>query len=184
MTLSRRQIAVEHAFRFLGQPYSWGGDDAVAGFDCSGYAIEILKSVGILPRKGDWTSWQLAKMFRSILDLHTTAQPGDLIFWNRGSKIGHVEVVAYAGVVDDHRQLLTLGASGGTSKTKDTKIPRIADLLQNAKQPITQQILIAVAMILAEHPDAAAIRDNAFIKLRPAVPGWAKIVDPFAGRID
>jgi len=28
--------------------YLWGGDDPLAGFDCSGFVIEILKSVGIL----------------------------------------------------------------------------------------------------------------------------------------
>jgi len=26
----------------------------------------------------------------------------------------------------------------------------------------------------------AAIRENAFVKLRPATPGWVKVVDPFA----
>ncbi|MFC1535727.1 NlpC/P60 family protein, partial [Candidatus Neomarinimicrobiota bacterium] len=48
-----KKIASSIAFHFVGLPYLWGGDDAVAGYDCSGLVIEILKSVGLLQRSGD-----------------------------------------------------------------------------------------------------------------------------------
>jgi cell wall-associated NlpC family hydrolase len=49
---TRRKMAVEYAEKFIGKFYKWGGDDP-AGFDYSGLAIEVLKAVGVLPRKGD-----------------------------------------------------------------------------------------------------------------------------------
>ena len=59
-----RKIASSLAFKFIGKPYVWAGDDAIAGFDCSGFIIEILKSVGILPRSGDWAACHLYEVFK------------------------------------------------------------------------------------------------------------------------
>lgn len=107
-----RAIALYLWEKELGKPYRWGGDDPIGGFDCSGLVIEHLKSVGVLPRSGDWTADGLAKRFqgREV----TTLKPGCLLFWFRGQKIGHVEIVWH--VVGD--RVLTIGASGGGSRTK------------------------------------------------------------------
>ena len=90
----------------MGTPYIWGGDD-FAGFDCSGFVIELMKSVGILSRKGDWTAqglWDQLKEFKA-----ERAGIGCLVFWqNRSGKIVHVEFC----LTDD----LAIGASGGGSK--------------------------------------------------------------------
>ena len=106
-----REIALKIAFSFLGKPYLWGGNDPMAGFDCSGFCIEILKSVGLLPRKGDWTAQGLWHKFQD----HEVKKPyfGCLVFWtnSRGDKIIHVEMA-----ISEH---LCIGASGGGSKTTD-----------------------------------------------------------------
>jgi cell wall-associated NlpC family hydrolase len=107
-------IAEKIAFSFLGKPYIWGGDDPVDGFDCSGFCIEILKSVGLLPRKGDWTAQGLWHKFdKCILDERTEPYKGCLVFWTnvKGDKIIHVEYL-----VDKY---LSIGASGGGSKTQN-----------------------------------------------------------------
>ena len=44
----RKNMAFEIAWHLLGTPYRWGGDDPILGFDCSGFIVEILKSVGVL----------------------------------------------------------------------------------------------------------------------------------------
>lgn len=135
-----RSEALEYGRLFLGKLYRWGGDDP-SGFDCSGLMVEILKSVGKLPRDGDWTAQTLSERF----PVTAVLKPGVLVFWNRGAHIGHVEMIW--AVHGDTVQ--TIGASGGGSSTTT---------------------------------DEAAIRDNAFVKIRPVVAGWVKAVDPFAGQ--
>lgn len=105
-TLTDRELALDYAWRFVGTFYSWGGDDP-SGFDCSGFMVEVLKSVGKLPRRGDWTAAGLYERFESLSVTDPTE--GCLVFWHSGDKIVHVEMC-----VDSAR---ALGASGGGSGT-------------------------------------------------------------------
>ena len=104
----KQELAERIALSYLGTPYYWGGDDPIQGFDCSGFVIEILKSVGILERSGDWTAAGLFNLF----DAHEVVDPttGCLVFWaNRDDKIIHVEYCLDS--------TLSIGASGGGSTT-------------------------------------------------------------------
>ena len=71
--------------------------------------IEILKSVGKLPRKGDWTA---AALHHKFPIKPANGKAGDLVFWAsvRGGRIIHVEIMI--------NEELSIGASGGGSKTK------------------------------------------------------------------
>ena len=104
-----RNIATKVAWHLHGTPYRWGGDDPTEGFDCSGFVIEILKSVGILPRSGDWTASMLWSWFgeKQVISPYE----GCLAFWNNGpeDRIVHVEYCL--------SDKLTIGASGGGSST-------------------------------------------------------------------
>ena len=105
-----RKLVQRIAFHYLGTFYTWGGDDP-SSFDCSGFVIECLKSVGILPREGDWTAHGLSERFVGI----TEPKPGDLVMWANaeGTRFIHVEIYIGSG--------LSIGASGGGSKTKTIK---------------------------------------------------------------
>jgi len=131
-----KQIATKVAWSFLGKPYLWGGDDPIDGFDCSGFCIEILKSVGVLPRGGDWTAAGLYRRFTN----RNIPQEGCLVFWHKNNHVIHVEYC-----LDDR---VSIGASGGGSNTTD---------------------------------EADAIRQNAYIKVRPfhTRTGLYGFVDPF-----
>jgi len=113
------QDAKEYSFHFIGKFYKWGGDDP-SGFDCSGFVIEVLKSVGILPKKGDWTAHGLYSTFKEFTV--KTPEAGCLALWwnSSGTKIIHVEFC-----IDEYR---TIGASGGGSSTTNLE----AAILQNA----------------------------------------------------
>jgi cell wall-associated NlpC family hydrolase len=109
-----RDLALKVAWHFLGTPYIWGGDDP-SGFDCSGFVIECLQSVGVLPRKGDWSAAGLWDTFkRGRRDMVTDYKPGDLVFYvvPGTENIIHVEIL-----VDQER---SIGASGGGSSVVST----------------------------------------------------------------
>lgn len=133
-----REVGLKYIFSYVGNWYKWGGDDP-SGFDCSGFAIEYLKSIGKLPRKYDNTAEGLWQRFK---DKYKVSKPkrGCLVFWGDGKKCVHVEIM----ITDK----FAIGASGGGSKT------------------ITP---------------SDAIRDNAFIKVRPIASraGIVGYIDPF-----
>lgn len=43
------QLLKTYALSFIGRPYFFGGDDPLSGFDCSGFACELLRATGIMP---------------------------------------------------------------------------------------------------------------------------------------
>ena len=106
-TLNDREFALKLAWEMWGLKYVWGGDDSIAGFDCSGMVIELLKSSGRLPLKGDWTAQELYGRFKK--NLVVVPRAGCLVFWGAIYSITHIEMM-----IDDKR---TIGASGGGSKT-------------------------------------------------------------------
>lgn len=104
----KRGFVVNLALRMYGIPYRWGGDDPIAGLDCSGLIVELLQSVGILVIGGDWTAQALWERFRD----RVVSKPngGCLVFWESVSGyVRHVELC-----LDGE---LSIGASGGGSAT-------------------------------------------------------------------
>lgn len=121
--MSRFEPMIKIAWSYLGTMYRWGGDDP-SGFDCSGFVIEVLQSVGLLPEGFDGTAQTLHDMFHPL----TFPEIGCLAFrQNASGKIVHVGLVIDTGG-------LVIHASGGGSNT----------------------------LTLDD-----AIRQNAFIKVRP-----------------
>lgn len=110
--MTDRDIVVEIAWRHLGIPYAWGGDDPMAGFDCSGFVIEILQSVGLFPRKADTTADGLYTLFAAAGKIvPNNPYAGCLVFWSTigSGRMRHVEMMI--------NEILSIGASGGGSKT-------------------------------------------------------------------
>lgn len=110
--MNKRDLALKVAEKHLNLPYKWGGDDPLSGFDCSGFIIEILKSVGIVGPNFDDTANGLSQKFPDTEIL----QPGVLVFWdwNNDGLVDHVEMIAH---IDEEGNAYTIGASGGNSGT-------------------------------------------------------------------
>lgn len=73
-----RERVVQAGLSAIGTPYSWGGDDAAEGFDCSGLVLFVYREIaGLeLPRT--------ARQQRSHGDTVSNKQqlkPGDLVFF-------------------------------------------------------------------------------------------------------
>ncbi len=110
--MTKIEILKETAFNYLGVHYKWGGDDPMAGFDCSGYVIECLRSVGLYPQKSDTTAQGLYNMFKAKVDHASlvSAEFGDLVFYkNLRGRVVHVEMCLGSEIC--------IGASGGGSRT-------------------------------------------------------------------
>jgi len=103
--MNNLELALKVAWSFLGKPYTWGGDDPMKGFDCSGFIVEILQSVGFISRNSDYTAKKLFEHFASAEVFVPKA--GCIVFY--GNPINHVEFC----INKNH----TIGASGGGSKT-------------------------------------------------------------------
>jgi len=91
------------ALSYLGTPYIWGGDDP-SGFDCSGYALECLKTVGLVNEDEDYTADGLFRKFSRFRV--ETAQRGALVFsLDQAGFAYHVAIC-----LDEH---FLIGAAGG-----------------------------------------------------------------------
>lgn len=102
------QTLLLYALQFVGRPYRWGGDDPMAGFDCSGFVQELLASMGLDP-VGDQTAQGLYEFFAGKTN-DKSVQLGTLLFFGKDLKsITHV-----AMAIDDFRMI---EAGGGGSKT-------------------------------------------------------------------
>ena len=98
---------VEIAKMYIGRPYRWGGDDAMAGFDCSGLVVECLRSVGMLGPKEDLTAHDIFRRYETSFSANPL--PGCLVVYFRNGRAYHI------GIHWQNRLYVT--ADGGSSKT-------------------------------------------------------------------
>ena len=82
----QREIIIKTATNYLGTPYCYGGEGDKC-FDCSGFVNAVYKKAGIdLPR----VSRDIYKVGESVDK--SNVQPGDLVFFKKGSTINHVGI--------------------------------------------------------------------------------------------
>lgn len=100
---------VDYAKMLIGQgiPYRWGGDNPMTGFDCSGFVVECLQSVGLLAAGEDLTADGLYKRFKD--DMVILPKRGSLVLFAKNGKMNHVGLY--------WKQGLYFTAEGGGSKT-------------------------------------------------------------------
>lgn len=89
--------------------YQFGGDDPIQGFDCSGYVIELLKSVGLIAHGEDMTAQGLFNRFEQC-GAYNCWGPGALAFY--GKDVRHITHVGFC--IDS---MLMFEAGGGDSTT-------------------------------------------------------------------
>lgn len=84
----------DYALQFVGNPYVWGGTSLTKGADCSGFVLSIYAKYGVsLPHSSRAQANCGSKISYSEL------QPGDLIFYGKGSYINHVAIYIGGGQI-------------------------------------------------------------------------------------
>ena len=84
------QAIVNEARKYLGTRYVYGGNSPSTGFDCSGLVQYVCRKVGVSVNRSS-----SAQYGNGTAVSRANLQPGDLIFFSKGSGISHV--VIYAG---------------------------------------------------------------------------------------
>lgn len=111
IAMSAETALFNYLMRLLGTPYRWGGDDPMAGFDCSGLVVEFLQAAGVLPRGYDGSAQALCDHFPP---LEKDVRFGTLLFFGTGLKnITHVAIAL--------NPTHMVEAGGGGSATTDLK---------------------------------------------------------------
>jgi peptidoglycan DL-endopeptidase LytE len=98
-TVSKAQMVINVANKYIGTPYLWGGNTP-AGFDCSGYTKYVFEQVGISIPRTAATQW-------SGLKPVSTPNPGDLVFFETYAP-GPTHVGIYLG----NNKFIQAGSSG------------------------------------------------------------------------
>ncbi len=89
-----RSSIVNFSFRFLGNPYVWGGTSLTNGCDCSGFTQSIYANFGYsIPRIAE------AQAVCGMQIPISSAEPGDLIFYAKDGAIYHVSMYIGNGQV-------------------------------------------------------------------------------------
>jgi hypothetical protein len=165
--------------KLLGQPYVWGGDDPIQGFDCSGAINEALQTVGVTEHGSDYSADGLMRLFvkagKIVLALPNDPAPGGikagcLVFYLKGGEdADHAIAEHVEAFVNDWQILGAIG--GGKPQTSYASVvalhPRMADFPK-----------WLVEKWIAENE---ADRRGAFVKERPFGYRSAPfvVVDPF-----
>lgn len=98
-TVSKEQMVIDEAKKYIGTPYLWGGNTP-AGFDCSGLTSYVFNKVGVSIPRTAATQW-------SGLKAVSTPNPGDLVFFETYAP-GPTHVGIYLG----NNQFIQAGSKG------------------------------------------------------------------------
>lgn len=101
-----RDKVISAAEKHLGKLYWWGADGP-ANFDCSGFALYVLRQETGLVNWGDDTAGGI----KGRLPKTQNPRRGDMVFYSGGGSTSHIEIYMGSGSS-------TIGASGGGSRTR------------------------------------------------------------------
>jgi cell wall-associated NlpC family hydrolase len=100
-----------YALQFVGINYLWGGDDPLRGYDCSGFAQELLRAFGGHPKsESDLTAQGLYDILLTKEGQYNNSAVGALAFYGKDFR----RIIHVAAVIGNN---LVIEAGGGGSAT-------------------------------------------------------------------
>ncbi len=114
------EILKLYLFALVGQPYHWGGDDAIDGFDCSGLACEALIAMGVFPHGTRMNAQGLFDHFSKQGSVGAYGI-GALSFYGKD-----VKNIVHVGICLDEELMVEEGGGASDTVTKEIAAKRNA----------------------------------------------------------
>lgn len=94
--MATRQEIINNCKNYLGKPYVWGGEsDAEGGYDCSGYAYNVMKDSGLDVYRNTANGYRSIGTKIAI----TNKDVSDLLFFGKNNKATHIAFYAGNGMM-------------------------------------------------------------------------------------
>lgn len=106
------EIVKNYALSFVGIKYFYGGDDPISGWDCSGYAGEILMAFGIIPHGTKHSAQMLYDRIESNSSVNIWGL-GALSFYGKS-----VTQISHVGFCLDQFSMTEAGGGDSTTITQ------------------------------------------------------------------
>lgn len=108
--MNQKDLMVVYALNFIGVPYKWGGNNPMAGLDCSGFLCEVLRSVGFITAS-DYTAQDLYGLC-SKAGAHAVPEKGSCLFF--GSSVYNI---THCALAISKNFMIEAGGGGSTTNT-------------------------------------------------------------------
>ncbi len=109
---------IDYAKSFLGVPYVWGGNNRLAGMDCSGFVCEVLRSVGLLGSE-DHTAQGIFDTLSALPNVRTSNRGavfiGSVLFFKGSNE----ERISHVAIALNWKQMIEAGGAGSACTDKD-----------------------------------------------------------------
>lgn len=94
--MAKRQTIIENCKKYLGKPYVWGGEsDAEGGYDCSGYAFNVMRDSGLKVYRNTANGYRNMGTKIELADRDVS----DLLFFGKNNKATHIAFYAGDGMM-------------------------------------------------------------------------------------
>lgn len=107
------QFLIAYAMQFVGTHYYWSGDDPLGGFDCSGFASELMRAAGVLKYNERLSSQGLFNRFER--NGNYALKAGALSFYGKS-----VNEISHVGFCLDALSMLEAGGGNSTTTLVET----------------------------------------------------------------
>ena len=101
---------VDIALKYFGIPYQWGGNKPEEGFDCSGFVLECMRSIGLYPEGNDISAQGIHDYLVKKNLMTPTSSRGRFLFFGRD-----IHSITHIAIGIDNRLMIEAGGEGRTS---------------------------------------------------------------------
>lgn len=125
--MAKRQAIIENCKKYLGKPYVWGGEsDAEGGYDCSGYAFNVMRDSGLKVYRNTANGYRNMGTKIALADRDVS----DLLFFGKNNKATHIAFYAGDGMMYE-----SIGSSKNTKSNPGkgvilSKVSKRSDLME------------------------------------------------------